>query len=286
MGYDTSIIKELSKFIDTYMQDMIKKYGQGSIACRDKIAHINNTITISEELGNDEFTTLATKFHDIGRFPQYDLLGNFNDRIVNHNLIGENVIEQLIQSQELPNTKELDAIRLVVQYHGREFLIPQFLGISNDALKLINKVTAIDNIENSCIGVLGYIQRERDEDAKGFKKQNPELDMKSVSPIVLQFFLNGYTFDKNTYCKTYADYALFAATLLIKSLRSENHEFCKAIFAKPWFNFSDGMQGYYEIFKDMVDNKYLDICMDTIAKYYNNYIPYEIENENINSFKL
>lgn len=79
-------------------------------------------------------------------------------------------------------------------------------------------------------GVLGYIQRERDEDAKNFKKDNPELDMKSISPFVLSESLKGNSFDKNVYCKTYTDYALFASTLLIRCLRSEYHDFCKGFY--------------------------------------------------------
>lgn len=272
MGFDQSIIKELEKFIDSYISNLMSKYGN-KVACRDKITHIYHTASISEQLSDDYLTLVATKYHDIGRFPQYELLGNFNDRLVTHNVLGENYIQQLIKENKLPNSKELDAVRLVIQFHGKENLIPTSFQLTPEVFQLVRKVSMIDDLENSCVGVLGYLQRERDEDAKGYKKNNPDLDMKSISPYVLEKFLNGESFDKLIYCKTYADYAIFAATLLIKSLRSENHEFCKAILAKPWHGFSDGINGYYEIFKDMIDNRYLDLCMDTILKYYNYYIP-------------
>lgn len=284
MTFDKSIIKELNNFIDKYIYEVIQKYGN-RIACKDKISHIQSASSISEQIYGDDMTILATKFHDIGRFPQLELLGSFNDNMVTHNVLGENYIQQLIKSNELSSSPELDAIRLVIQFHGKESLIPFSSSITPEAIELVRKVSMIDNIENSCIGALGYLQRERDEDAKGYKKSNPDLDMKEVSPEVLFKFLNGESFDKIIYCHTYADYALFAASLLIRCLRSEDHEFCKAILAKPCHSYSDAINGYYEVLKDMIDNKYLDACMSTITKYYNHYIPYENTMSSNNNFR-
>jgi len=50
--------------------------------------------------------------------------------------------------------------------------------------------------------------------------RNKELDMKSISKYVLKKYTAGEGFDKNVYCQTYADYALFATTLAIKCLRT------------------------------------------------------------------
>lgn len=272
MEINKSNVKDLNDFIDDYVKEASSKYA-GIVACSDKVSHIENVTSISEELSGDEMTVLTAKWHDVGRFPQYDLLGNFNDRIISHHAVGANFIEQLIQQKKIPNSRELDLIRLVVMFHGKEGFIPSSWNISEEDVNLVRQISKIDNIENGCIGVLGYLQRERDEDAKGYVKDNPNLDMKSVSPEVWPLYFAAEGFDKNVYCHTYADYALFASTLLIKSLRSENHEFCKAILQKPWFDFPDGLTGYHEILKDMVANEHVDTCMDVIMKYYNNYIP-------------
>jgi len=272
MGVNKENIKILNKFIDDYISEASIKYAD-VVTCSGKLEHIQNVTSISEDLSGDEMTVLAAKWHDVGRFPQYDLLGSFDDRVLAHHVVGENYIERLIQQKKLPTSKELDLIRLVVMFHGKEALIPASWNISEEDVNLVRQISKIDDIENGCIGVLRYIQRQRDEDAKGYAADNPTLDMKSVSPEVWPLYLKAEGFDKNVYCQTYADYALFAATLLIKSLRSENHEFCKRILAKPWYGFSDGLTGYQEIVKDMVDSEYVQASLDVIMKYYNDYIP-------------
>lgn len=277
MGLDMKNIEFLNQYIDSYMEYVKKEYSN-SVAVGDKIAHIESAVNISKTLDQNESSilVLGTKYHDIGRFKQYDILGNFNDRIVSHNSIGEDVIEQLISAKELPSSNELDAIRLVIQYHGKEHLIPNAKYLPKEVIELVKKVSLIDIIENSCIGALNYLQRERDEDAKGYAKDNPNLDMKSVSPFVFQEFISGRSWDKNVYNKTYADYTLFAVSLLIKCLRSEYHDFCKGVLAQKCFNYSDAISGYHAVLKDMIEPQKVDIVMSTILYYYNNYVPYEM----------
>jgi len=89
MNFDKSIISELNCFIDKYIYDVIQKYGN-RVAYKDKISHIKSATSISEQIYGDDMTVLATKYHDIGRFSQYELLGSFNDNIVTHNVLGEN----------------------------------------------------------------------------------------------------------------------------------------------------------------------------------------------------
>lgn len=274
MQYNAEMLNYLNGYIDNYLNEMTEKYYKNSITCKDKIDHIVNVDKISHNISDDPLVHLAAKWHDVGRFSQYEILGNFNDRIVTHHVLGENFIEQGIQNGKLQNCPELDAIRSVVLYHGRERLIPSTYEISPEVMNIIKKVSMVDDIENGCIGVLGYLQRERDEDAKGYVKSNPELDMKSVSPYVLEKYTKGEGFDKNVYCHTYADYALFATTLAIKCLRGPFHDFCKQTLDQPFHGFNNGLEGYRAILEDMVDPKLVDLCYNVLLTYYNRYIPY------------
>ena len=145
--------------------------------------------------GND-LVRVATKCHDIGRFLQYELLGKFDDAIVLHHTLGEDVVTRAAFKGKIKITPELDIIRSAIMFHGRIDYMPYLAELNAEIKEIVDIVSRVDGIENGCIGAIGYLERECKEDAKNYKKNNPDLDMKQVSPKVLKFYLKGEKFDK------------------------------------------------------------------------------------------
>lgn len=79
MKYNKRTIKKLEKYIDNYIESMRNKY-KNVPAIQDKINHINRTAILVKKIApKNDLARVATKYHDIGRFLQYELLGKFDD---------------------------------------------------------------------------------------------------------------------------------------------------------------------------------------------------------------
>ncbi len=264
------VLDELEKFIDNYLKEMEEKYSDNK-AAMDKIAHINNVVTLTKRMtNNNRMAIIAAKFHDLGRFKQLELLGNFNDGVLLHHNIGEDVITRAVFQGKLNISNELNAIRQVVQYHGRQKFIPYKPELSDGVEDLIDIVSRVDEIENGCIGATGYLEREAQEDAKGYKKENPKLDMTKVSPEVWKFFSKGEKFDKLKYCKTYADYTLFASVLAIQALKGQDRDIAKAAMELKANGYESALEGYKDIFSKLVQPEYSKKAFEVLDGFYKN----------------
>ena len=211
---------------------------------------------------------ISAKFHDIGRFKQLELLGSFNDGILLHHYIGEDVVTRAVFNRQLSVSKELNAIRQVVQYHGRQAYIPYKPELAEGVIGLIDVISRVDGIENGCIGATGYLVREAETDAKGYRENNPDLDMKSVSPEVWEFYSKGQKFDKLKYCKTYADYTLFAAILAIEALKGKDRDVARIAMDIEANGYESALAGYKNIFSKLVAPEYADKAFEVLNGYY------------------
>ena len=268
MDWDNEVLDELERYIDTYLEEMAIKYKDNKAAL-DKLSHIKNVTSLAKIVSNDDrMAIIAAKFHDIGRFKQLELLGSFNDGVLLHHYIGEDVVTRAIFNHQLSVSKELNAIRQVVQYHGRQAFIPYRPELAEGVIDLIDVVSRVDGIENGCIGATGYLEREAETDAKGFRANNPDLDMKSVSPEVWEFYTKGQKFDKLKYCKTYADYTLFAAILAIEALSGKDRDVAKIAMDIEANGYPSALAGYKDIFSKLVSPKYADKAFKVLNGYY------------------
>ena len=268
MKYNKRVVKKLEKFVDDYIKNMENKY-KNIPAIQDKIKHIKRTVVLVEKMapGND-LVRVATKYHDIGRFLQYELLGKFDDAIVLHHTLGEDVVTRAAFKGEIKITPELDIIRSSIMFHGRIDYMPYLAELGVEVREIVDIVSRVDGIENGCIGAIGYLERECKEDAKNYKKNNPDLDMKQVSPQVLKFYLKGEKFDKIKYCKTYADYVLFASILAIEALRGKDRTIAKEAMDLECFGYQNAIEGYKDLFKKMIDSNLVDICIECLEGFY------------------
>lgn len=287
MDLNVEALDEIELWIDNYLRDMEKKYGDVKSA-RDKIDHIKRVVVLANQIcPNDRMAIVAAKAHDIGRFSQLELLGNFNDGKVLHHNLGEDVITRAVFKGELKISDELNHIRQVIQFHGREKYIPYKLDLSEETKRLVDIIGRIDEIENGCIGATGYLLREAEEDAKGYRKSNPHLDMKSVTPEVWQFFTEGKKFDKMQYCKTYADYTLFAGILAVQGLKGNDRNIAKAAMNLKCNGYESALEGYKDIFSKLVEPQYSQEAFKILEGFYNdreynykNKLPTDVGGEN------
>ena len=199
--------------------------------------------------------------------------------------MGEDFITRALYQGKLEYSPELDMIRSVVKYHGRAKFIPFKNEIPQEAMDLVDTIGRVDGIENGCIGAIGYLVREAQEDAKSYRANNPELDMKAISPDVLEFYKKGEKFDKMKYCKTYADYTLFAAVLAITALKGQDRNLALDAMqnyqcTRPIYNengdivsekqYDSAIEGYDDIFSILLDPKDKKMCIDVLRGFYNN----------------
>lgn len=219
MNINNEKLNELDNWINEYLekQNVIEAHK------KDKYEHSKRTANIAKQIyPNNKLLEVAMKFHDIGRFIQYDRIKSFDDKILSHYILGKQFIEEQEMNNNISSSKELNIIKYVIRYHIGIKYIPrdELVNINEETLNLIKYSSIVDAIDNGCIGATYYIEREILNDEKHYKKNNPDLDMKNVSNDVLSYYLNNEKFDKYKYCKTYADYLLFAILLLIESLKS------------------------------------------------------------------
>lgn len=259
--YDMSELEQLDQFADEYIKMYEEKCKSGTMndveahELLSKIAHIKRTVQIAGYVTNhNKMAMVAAKLHDIGRFPQYDILGGFRDDLILHHNLGEDLITRMIFQKKLHPSTELDTIRQAIMYHGRTQFIPfRESPLTKEALEVTDIISEVDDLDNGCIGALGYIEGEIIHDSKKYQEKNPTLDMSLISPRVFEYFSRGEKFNKMTECHTYADYLLFAAVLAIQSLKGKHKDVAAQLLETPCFGYENAMAGYRDLFI-----KYLD----------------------------
>ena len=271
MEYNKEEIIKLERWIDEYIKNKEEKYKDISMVLR-KIEHINRTVDIAKKVDpTNDLLRVAMKFHDIGRFEQYERIESFDDKVLSHYILGKEIIDNYIEEGVLNKSKELDLIIQVIKLHFGIEYIPYNVKLEDKTLKIIDMAAKIDALDNGCVGALTYIEDEILNDSKNYIKYNPNLDMKKVSPYVLKKYLNGESFDKIKYCKTYAEYMLFATSLAIKSLKSPLRKVAKEIMSKGVGKYKNSILGYEDLIKNYVDEKISGKCIKVLENYYNNY---------------
>ena len=252
---NTENLNELEKWIDNFLekQDLDNEHK------KDKYNHSLRTASIAKQLyPNDKFIEIAMKFHDVGRFIQYDKIKCFDDKILSHYTLGKEFIEEQEKIGNLQTSDELNRIKNIIRYHyGIEYINKKDLNcMDEETIKYIKLSSVIDSIDNGCIGATYYIEREIQNDEKHYKVNNPELDMKNVSNDVLSYYLNNEKFDKIKYCKTYADYLLYAIILLIDSLKDINTKQVILIIDKE-----NSINKYTELMKKYINQPISEKCI-------------------------
>lgn len=257
----------LEEWIDIFL----KKQNIDDEHKRDKYNHSLRTASIANQLyPNEKILEIAMKFHDIGRFVQYDRIQSFDDKILSHYILGKDFIEELEKKNIIQSSAELSIIKYIIRYHYGINYIPknELNYIDEYTLKLIELSAIVDAIDNGCIGATYYIEREILNDEKHYKVNNPNLNMKDVSDDVLKYYLNNEKFDKFKYCKTYADYLLYAIILLIISLENNGNNREKII---EIIDKENSITKYTELMKKYINQPVSETCILHLKQMYEFY---------------
>lgn len=225
-------------------------YFRGSEALDIKRWHVKNVEKFIERLItephadiNDDLLRLCGKHHDDGRVKQFEMLGKFWDTEISHNVLGVELFDKFVQAGGYTDLDEsVEVLRNVILYHGRVNLC-----VSSISKPYVELVTAADDLENaaSCVS---YLVREVKNDEKGYCKKNPEADQKVVSDFVFEHFAKGEKFDKMKFCNTYAEYVLFAGTLMTSCIKK--YAFAKNILLEPAYGYASILEGYKAVFEE------------------------------------
>lgn len=255
-------MNRLEEFINQYL-NTIKNNKKNNIIILDKLQHIENTAKIANQIDDsNKLLEIAMKFHDIGRFKQYSLIQSFDDNIVSHKNLGEETIAKLLEEEIISPSFQLDQIRLVIQYHGNWKNIPFKEQINKETINLVKKASDIDALENGCLGVTRYLEREILNDEKNYKMINKTLNMKQVSDELWYYYENKKRMPKK--CKTYADYVIYAASLAITSLIGENQQLAKDLFLSNNNEYGNTLDWYKHIFTTYLDKNYTDKAFEIL----------------------
>ena len=222
--------------------------GEGLLGKKE---HIKNVIKTSLAIADfkhsnvdREFLAVCAEHHDDGRVDQYRLLGKFWDNVVTHNALGLDRFDQfLLGLEEFTIDQSVNIFRDVILYHGRMRLA----NLSPESKEYVEIVTAADDFENAC-SCVSYLVHEVETDAKGYISQNPEADQTEVSNFVFDHFKDGVKFDKMKYCKTYAEYVLFVATLATSCIKKYG-EIAKVALQQPGYGYDTILAGYKDVFR-------------------------------------
>lgn len=216
-------------------------------AFQTKRDHINGVIKMSCAIADiqhyivdKELLQVLAEHHDDGRVEQYKLFGKFWDAKVSHNILGVERVDRFLQKEGIEPDNEISLLRKVMMYHGREWLIAKATVEEWNYIKIIS---AADDFENatSCVS---YLFREIDTDAKGYIERNPHAEQKIISDEKIWYWYQiGKKFDKITYCNTYADYVLFAATLATNCIKKYN-SIAKVAMMQPGYGYESILEGF------------------------------------------
>ena len=180
-----------------------------------KLSHTKNVTEIGMKLPhdglNEELLKLCLQLHDIGRRKQQDIIGSSDDYLLDHHALAlQYFSEWLSQHPTVKATKDWKIALDCCLYHGHPFMDDCF--VDDVSMPYVRIVRDADRIENGCIGAPEYLEREKEVDNKGYRKRYPWRG-NAVKTEILVYLERGIIFPK-TLCQTYAEYFLFAASLV------------------------------------------------------------------------
>lgn len=193
---------------------------------------------------NKELLDVLAEHHDDGRVDQYKILGKFWDTELHHCVLGAERLDAWLHENNVDADEETNLLRKVMLYHGRLDIAEN---VSEKECEYIELITAADDFENgtSCVS---YLIREIETDAKGYVASNPKDNQKIVtSQMIWDCYESGTKYDKLKYCKTYADYILFAGMLATNCIKRYG-SIAKTALQQPGYGYSSILEGFKATF--------------------------------------
>lgn len=188
-----------------------------SEALDSRIRHIENCVSIAERIyPDDPLLQLACGFHDVGRFSQYSHIGSFDDKILDHHLLGETYIRTLAKKGVIRDSRTAEILALSCRYHG--LVMPDT--VPGPAAEVIKKVTDIDRMEIGCVGAASDFEQIVSGDVLHFIQNHPLRNQEVLSPPVFAALRERRAFDRRI-CATYADSLIYTFLLAYSAVQNK-----------------------------------------------------------------
>lgn len=288
------MINTIRMFLDEQRKTQIERYQDNPDAMFKLTVHFPTVTQVAEKLAPDDpVLQAAADFHDYGRMPQLDLTGSFNDGVLwsptDHHSIGykqfKSDMSHILRVDEV-EAEVLQQIANAILLHGlRGRAFPQeFARLDQRAKEVVDFVSLIDDVANGT-QCAGYMLRECQEQAKNQSKggfiPDANAQLRTVSPRVMHFFRKGVSFDRKE-CQTYPDYALFGASLAIRSLDDPHTRsialeiMSREIAVWQYLDqdklsqtvYPDGIVALQDIFDRVMDREYAIVAKDILQSHF------------------
>ena len=226
-------VEKIIEVLDAYSEGLSKKYVDNPDMKYKLHEHVRIVKDITEEACPSNLIALAAaKAHDIGRGPEYDITGGFTGKgDEDHHVLGVKLFNELMAANDIEPSNETEVISAVIRWHGLDQLkgkdgkfipVVELAKASPKTRTLVRTITKVDDAANG-MNAPYYLVREQQEHAKrvsagGYIPDENQFT-KTVSPECMEAYQEGKSFNRNAMCKSYADYNLFAAFLLNRSLK-------------------------------------------------------------------
>ncbi len=188
----------------------------------------------------DTLMEILAKYHDVGKFAQYRLLGFEDDQKLSHNALGLDSLDRFIELNEIKITPEIQILRDVIYYHGRK--ISQKAKLSENSIKYVEQISIIEVFTMECIRDLVNLERIAEKDVRRYNKEFPEYIGK-VREEIYTFFRNEDFRERRFFLKSYAEEVLVSVMKAIRLMREYGSTLQKAMTV-PNYYYASALAGY------------------------------------------
>lgn len=166
--------------------DYVKDFDITNDKIHLKVVHTYGVVTAAEYLANklalsEEDTQLALMIallHDIGRFEQLKRFNSFDDRLVDHALLGADLLEQGLLKDFLPMRDYDELILTAIRNHSTYAIDPTVTGQALLHTQIIRDADKLDN----------YRVKETEAFETLFDLSQAELEAQTITPIIFDEF--------------------------------------------------------------------------------------------------
>jgi len=166
---------------------------------------------------------------NIGRGNEYKMTGGFNGKgEFDYREIGPAILDKLwIQNGGDMLSRDYQQVRNAVEFHGGK-TVPEWIAAKD--MDIINAVSVVYSIvQGGTVWKLIYREQQihaRSTERGGFIPKENQWS-KEITPALLKIFKAGKTFNIEE-CKTYPDYFLYYACIVMCNLKSDNQAIAAA----------------------------------------------------------
>lgn len=196
-------IEQFEKYLDQFdrTDDKINLKIVHTYGVMEASKMITDKMNLSEE--QQQLALLIALLHDIGRFEQLKRFQSFDDRLIDHAVLGVEILQKEDFIREFIPTNKYDSLIYTVLLNHNTFLIdPDVTGETLLQTKLIRDADKLDN----------YRVKETELFETLFSISQTELEQQKITPQIYKEFANHHLImhkDRKTHLDMWISYIAF-----------------------------------------------------------------------------